>query len=52
MNMKSLLLQATTAVALLSSAPLPAQQVLFKSQPDQHVHYRIPAIVAQGKTLW
>lgn len=52
MNMKSLLLQATTAVVLLSSAPLPAQQVLFKSQPDQHVHYRIPAIVAQGKTLW
>lgn len=52
MNMKSLFLTATAAVALLSSAPLPAQQVLFKSQPDRHVHYRIPAIMAQGKTLW
>ena len=53
MNIKSFLLSATAAVACLSSPiSLSAQEVLFKSQPDEHVHYRIPAIVAQGNRLW
>ena len=29
-----------------------AQTVLFQSQPDNHVYYRIPAIASHGNTLW
>lgn len=53
MDTKSFLLSATAAVALFaSSASLKAQEVLFKSNPDEHVFYRIPAIVVRGNTLW
>lgn len=53
MNIQSLLLTATAAVAFFASpTPGAAQEVLFKSQPDEHVFYRIPAIVARGNTLW
>lgn len=40
------------AVALAATVTTHAQTVLFQSQPDQHIYYRIPAIASHGNTLW
>ena len=40
------------AFALGTAVTTHAQTVLFQSQPDNHVYYRIPAIASHGNTLW
>lgn len=52
MNMKPLILRTALALMLVPASYTEAQTVLFRSQPEEHVFYRIPAIVSRGNTLW